>query len=178
LISSIRIIAYKKNVELKNIFNLVNFQDFNFKIVMRVEAISKLLQIYIFLSTYFISWDNWTKIFWKLDTFSTIILQKWKVLIWYQCPFRIWKSLVIWSLKIWFFELFNYLIWYDTKNVELKLKLSGLYYKHVTIVNDDSSVVSKWNFKLIDNPRVIIYDRHRLIIQATVWIIELFEKRN
>ncbi len=44
---------------------------------------------------------------------------------------------------------------------------SGLYYKHVTIVNDDSSIVSKWSFKLIDDPRVISYDRHRFIIQAT-----------
>ncbi len=44
----------------------------------------------------------------------------------------------------------------------------GLYYKHVTIVNDDSSVIiSKWSFKLIDNPRVVIYDRNRFIIQAT-----------
>ncbi len=43
----------------------------------------------------------------------------------------------------------------------------GLYYKHVMIVNDDSSVVSKWSFKLIADPRVVIYDRHRFIIQAT-----------
>ncbi len=46
-------------------------------------------------------------------------------------------------------------------------KNCGLYYKHLMIVNDDSSVISKWSFKLIDNPRVIIYDRHRFIIQAT-----------
>jgi hypothetical protein len=43
----------------------------------------------------------------------------------------------------------------------------GLYYKHVMIANDDSRVVSKWSFKLIDDLRVIIYDRHRFIIQAT-----------
>ncbi len=46
-------------------------------------------------------------------------------------------------------------------------KFCGLYYKHVTIVINDSSVISKWSFKLIDDPRVIIYDRHRFIIQAT-----------
>ena len=45
---------------------------------------------------------------------------------------------------------------------------SGLYYKHVTIVNDDSSVISKRSFKLIDDPRVIIFDLQRFIIQATV----------
>ncbi len=42
----------------------------------------------------------------------------------------------------------------------------GLYYKHVMTVNDDSSVINKWSFKLIDGARVIIYDRNRLIIQA------------
>ncbi len=43
----------------------------------------------------------------------------------------------------------------------------GFYYKHVTIVNDDSSVINKWSFKLIDDPRVVTYDRHKFIIQAT-----------
>jgi len=37
----------------------------------------------------------------------------------------------------------------------------------VKIVNDESSVVSKRSFKLIDDPRVIIHDCHRFIIQAT-----------
>jgi hypothetical protein len=44
---------------------------------------------------------------------------------------------------------------------------SGLYYKHVTIVIDNSSIISKWSFKLIDDPSIVIYDRHRFIIQAT-----------
>ncbi len=44
---------------------------------------------------------------------------------------------------------------------------SGLYYKHMTIVKYDSSVVSKWSFKLIDDTSVIIYDRNMFIIQAT-----------
>jgi hypothetical protein len=35
------------------------------------------------------------------------------------------------------------------------------------IINDDSSIVSKWSFKLIDDHKVVIYDRHRFIIQAT-----------
>ncbi len=46
-------------------------------------------------------------------------------------------------------------------------KACGLHYKHVTIVNDDSSLVSKWSFNLGDDPRVIINDRHMFIIQAT-----------
>jgi hypothetical protein len=43
----------------------------------------------------------------------------------------------------------------------------GLYYKQVMIVNDNSSIISKWCSKLSDDPRVVIYDRHRFIIQAT-----------
>jgi hypothetical protein len=54
---------------------------------------------------------------------------------------------------------------------------SGLYYKHVTIVIDDSSIVSKWSFKLIDAPRVIIYDRNMFIIQATgVYVTKLLKR--
>ncbi len=45
--------------------------------------------------------------------------------------------------------------------------ISGLYYIHVTIINDDSSVINKWSFKLIDDARVVIYDRNKFIIQAT-----------
>jgi hypothetical protein len=37
----------------------------------------------------------------------------------------------------------------------------------VTIVNDDPSVVNKRSFKLIDDARVVIYDRNRFIIPAT-----------
>ncbi len=43
----------------------------------------------------------------------------------------------------------------------------GLYYEHVTFVNDDSSVVSMFSFKLTGDPRVVIYDCHRFIIQST-----------
>ncbi len=43
--------------------------------------------------------------------------------------------------------------------------MSGLYYKHITIVNDDSSIVNKFAASL--TARVIIYDRHMFIVQAT-----------
>ncbi len=43
----------------------------------------------------------------------------------------------------------------------------GLYYKHVMIVNDASSGVIKWSFKLIDAARDIIYKGHMFIVQAT-----------
>ncbi len=41
------------------------------------------------------------------------------------------------------------------------------HYKHVTIINDDSSGIIKWSFKLIDAARGVIYDRHMFIMQAT-----------
>jgi hypothetical protein len=39
----------------------------------------------------------------------------------------------------------------------------GLYYEHITIVNDDSIVVES----LTDDTRVVIDDRNTFIIQAT-----------
>jgi hypothetical protein len=40
-------------------------------------------------------------------------------------------------------------------------------YKHMMIMNDNSSVVGEQSFQLIDNTRCIIYDRRMFIIQAT-----------
>jgi hypothetical protein len=42
-----------------------------------------------------------------------------------------------------------------------------LYYKHMTIVNDNSNSVSKWVSKLIYDARVAMYNCHMFIIQAT-----------
>ncbi len=55
----------------------------------------------------------------------------------------------------------------DIKKSTRRKITNGLYYKHVKIVNVNSSIVSKCSFKLSDDPRVIIYDRHRFIVQAT-----------
>jgi hypothetical protein len=43
----------------------------------------------------------------------------------------------------------------------------GLYYKPVTIINDDSRVVNKLETSLTDDARVIIYDHHMFIVQST-----------
>jgi hypothetical protein len=43
---------------------------------------------------------------------------------------------------------------------------SGLFYKHITIVNDDSNIVNKWLKSLTDNLRVVIYNCNMFIIQA------------
>jgi hypothetical protein len=42
-----------------------------------------------------------------------------------------------------------------------------LYYKHIMIVNYDSSIVNKFGASLTDDTRVIIYDCHTFIVQAT-----------
>ncbi len=48
------------------------------------------------------------------------------------------------------------------------IKIScGLYYKPVAIINDDSRVVNKLETSLTDDARVIIYDSHMFIVQAT-----------
>ncbi len=47
------------------------------------------------------------------------------------------------------------------------LDYSALYYKHMTIVNDDSSIISKWSSKLIDDAKGVIYNHCMFIIQAT-----------
>ncbi len=43
----------------------------------------------------------------------------------------------------------------------------GLYYKLTTIVNDDSRVVNKLEASLIGDARVVVYDHHMFIVQAT-----------
>ncbi len=45
--------------------------------------------------------------------------------------------------------------------------ICGLYYKPIMIINDDSAVVNKLETSLTDAARVIIYDRHMFIVQAT-----------
>jgi hypothetical protein len=42
-----------------------------------------------------------------------------------------------------------------------------MYYKHVVIINDDSSVISKEHLPLIDDALVVIYSGSVFIIQAT-----------
>jgi hypothetical protein len=54
------------------------------------------------------------------------------------------------------------------------LKISGLYYKPMTIVNNDSRVTAKLETSVTDDTRVVIYDHHMFIVQATECCIEKF----
>ena len=44
----------------------------------------------------------------------------------------------------------------------------------MTIVNDDSRVITKLETSLTDDARVIIYDRHMFIVQAAAWVLSMF----
>jgi hypothetical protein len=44
----------------------------------------------------------------------------------------------------------------------------GLYYKPMTIVNDNSGVINKLETSLTDDARIVIYDCHMFIVQAMV----------
>jgi hypothetical protein len=44
---------------------------------------------------------------------------------------------------------------------------SDLYYKHITIVNYDSRVINELETSLTDDARVVNYNRHMFIVQAT-----------
>jgi hypothetical protein len=46
-------------------------------------------------------------------------------------------------------------------------QISGLYYKHITIVNDDTCVINKFEASLTDDTRVVIYDHRMFIVQVT-----------
>jgi hypothetical protein len=43
----------------------------------------------------------------------------------------------------------------------------GLYYKHTAIINYASSIVNKLEALLTDDARVVSYDHHVFIVQAT-----------
>jgi hypothetical protein len=45
--------------------------------------------------------------------------------------------------------------------------ICGLYYKPIMTVNDDSWVINKLEASLTDDARVIIYNCHMFIVQAT-----------
>ncbi len=50
---------------------------------------------------------------------------------------------------------------------------SGLYYKHVMIINDDARIINKLDASLTDDARVVIYDRPMFIVQATACVNRL-----
>ncbi len=49
----------------------------------------------------------------------------------------------------------------------MQMMCCGMYYKPITVVNYDSSIINKLETSLIDEARVIIYDHHMFIVQAT-----------
>jgi hypothetical protein len=56
----------------------------------------------------------------------------------------------------------------------LKLAICGLYYKPMTMINDDARIIKKLDASLTDDARVIIYDHHLFIVQAIGVIVTCF----
>jgi hypothetical protein len=52
-------------------------------------------------------------------------------------------------------------------NFFLNSDFNDLYYKLMTIINDNSRVINKLEASLTDDARVVIYNRHMFIVQAT-----------
>jgi hypothetical protein len=50
--------------------------------------------------------------------------------------------------------------------------MNGLYYKPITIVNDDSRVINKLETLLSDDARVVSYNHHMFIVQATIFTFD------
>ncbi len=50
---------------------------------------------------------------------------------------------------------------------ESSILICGLYYKPITIINDDSSIINKLETSLNDDTRVVIYNNCMFIVQAT-----------
>ncbi len=59
-----------------------------------------------------------------------------------------------------------YCLWVRRRCFEDSGHFSVLYYKPITIINDDSSITNYLETSLIDDARVIIYDCHMFIVQA------------
>ncbi len=52
------------------------------------------------------------------------------------------------------------------------------YYKPMAIVNDDSRVVNELKTLPTDDARVVIYNRHMFIVQATVQVEQYLTEEN
>jgi hypothetical protein len=46
----------------------------------------------------------------------------------------------------------------------------------MTIINDSSRVINKLETSLTDDSRVVIYDRHMFIVQATEAVVEIQDR--
>jgi hypothetical protein len=55
------------------------------------------------------------------------------------------------------------------------LEVSGLFYKPMMVVNEDSRVITKLETSLTNNA---IYDRHMFIVQATGGYSQMLSKLN
>jgi hypothetical protein len=58
-------------------------------------------------------------------------------------------------------------IWHENKSRACLSGSSSLCYKPMIIVNDNARIIKNLDASLTDDARVIIYDSHMFIVQAT-----------
>ncbi len=81
---------------------------------------------------------------------------------------NIWdKKQLVYQKKIISIRSLFILIWFEVHQIGSDQTNTVTYYKPITIVNDDSTVINKLETSLTDGARVIIYDHHMFIVQAT-----------
>ncbi len=77
------------------------------------------------------------------------------------------------------FYVWDFYHFWDSGFLRLGLFRSGkvrgaLYCKHMVMLNDDSSIINKLGASLTDDARVIIYNHHVFIVQATILTLLTF----
>ncbi len=70
----------------------------------------------------------------------------------------------------------NKLVMFCTVVTNHQQQASGLYYKHITIINGDCSVINEFEASVTDDASVIIYDCYMFIEQVIdlIWTSSLF----
>ncbi len=85
---------------------------------------------------------------------------------------RMWSKYLAVKTKIQQVNLSSHVYSFVHEN-SYRIGSCGLYYKPMKIVTDDARVVNKLEASLTDNARVVNYDRHMFIVQASDFITSL-----
>jgi hypothetical protein len=82
--------------------------------------------------------------------------------------YKIYKKSFIKNAKLGLRSGWDDSLWFGLNELT---SYSGQHYKHATVLNDDSSIINKWSYKLIDYARIIIYDCNRFIGHRFIFTI-------
>jgi hypothetical protein len=117
------IIDNKRNSWIEWYFQFGNFTLFELSITwlefLNVLKQYEIVTICTSLVSHYGRWDYYIKI----AKFIALSWQSLKMMNLFHCQFGICRGSVIWTSKIWLFELYNYSIWFDTKKLNLNWSL-------------------------------------------------------